>query len=139
MIHVGNAARLLLPFALADNSVRVRVAAIEALAWVSLEAMNHHLSGLDEATFEAAARELPAEWLRGPNRPRALAIIRRLYGEASNPLQRISLLMHAMALGEADTGGRLKDDLGKCEPAQAKQLADFRLKPILEIIRRKHP
>jgi hypothetical protein len=139
MIHFGNAARLLLPFALADNSVRVRVAAIEALAWVSLEAMNHHLSELDEATFEAAARELPAEWLRGPNRPRALAIIRRLYGEASNPLQRISLLMHAMALGEADTGGRLKDDLGKCEPAQAKQLADFRLKPILEIIRRKHP
>lgn len=136
MIHFGNAARLLVPFALADDSVKVRVAAIEALAWVSIEAMNHRLSELDEETFEAAAVELPAEWLRGPNRPRALAIFRRLYGEASDPLRRIGLLMHAMELGELDIGGRLRDDMGKCEPAQAKQLADFRLKPMLDIIRR---
>ena len=139
MIHFGNAARLLVPFALADDSMKVRVAAIEALAWVSIELMNHRLSELDESTFEAAAVELPAEWLRGTNRPRALAIFRRLYGEASDPLRRIGLLMHVMELGEPDIGGRLRDDLGKCEPAQAKQLAEFRLKPILDIIRRIDP
>jgi len=139
MIHFGNGARSLVPFALADESAKVKVAAISALAWVSLEGMNQRLSELDEDTFEAAARELPPEWLRGPNRPHALAIFRKLYGEASDPLRRIGLLMHAAELGEADIGGRLRDDLGKCEPAQAKQLADFRLKPILDIIRRTDP
>jgi hypothetical protein len=135
MIHFGNAARLLVPFALADTSIKIRVAAIEALAWVSLEEMNSRLAELDETTFEAAARELPPEWLRASNRSRALAVFRKLYGEASDPLHRIRLLMHAAELGETDIGQRLKEDLGKCEPAQAKQLADFRLKPILDIVR----
>lgn len=139
MIHFGNAARVLVPFASADDGMKVRVAAIEALAWVSLEAMNHRLSEADETTFEAAVIDLPAEWLRGPNRPHALAVYRKLYGEASDPAKRISLLMHAMELGEADVVGRLKDDLSKCKPAQAKQLADFQLKPMLEIIRRIDP
>lgn len=139
MIHFGSAARLMVPFALADSSVKVRVAAIEALAWVSLEAMNDRLSELDDTTFEAAARELPPEWLREANQSRALSVFRKLYGEASDPLQRIRLLMHAAELGESDVGQRLKEDLGKCEAAQAKQLVDFRLKPILDTIRRDDP
>jgi hypothetical protein len=83
--------------------------------------------------------KLPAEWLRGNNRLRALAIFRKSYGDASDSLRRMGLLMHLMKLGEPDIGGRLRDDLGKCEPMQAKQLADFRLKPILDIIRRFDP
>jgi hypothetical protein len=134
LIHFGNAARTLVPFALADESVKVRVAAIDALAWVSLEGMNQCLSGLDDDTFKAAAHQLPPEWVRGANRPRALAVFQKLYDEMSEPLKRISLLMNASQLGEKDIAGRLKEDLGKCEPAQAKQLADFRLKPILDAI-----
>jgi hypothetical protein len=136
LIHFGNAARNLVPFALADESLKVRVAAIDALAWVSLEGMNQRLSGLDDDTFMAAARRLPPEWVRGANRPRALAVIQKLYDETFEPLKRISLLMKASQLGEADIAGRLKQELGKCDPGQAKQLADFRLKPILEAIRR---
>jgi hypothetical protein len=139
MIHFGNAARALVPFALADKSVKVKVAAISALAWVSLEGMNQRLSELNEGAFEVAVRELPPEWLRGPNRTRALAVFRKLYSEASDPVKRIALLMHSMELGETDIAGPLKEELGKCEPAQAKQLVDFRLKPILDIIRRSDP
>jgi hypothetical protein len=139
MIHFGNAARVLVPFALADKSVKVKVAAISALAWISREAVNRLLSELDASTFEAAVRELPPEWLRAHNRPRALAVFRRLYGEASDPLQRIGLLMHSMELGEADVAGRLKEQFAKCEPTQAKQLVDFRLKHILDTIRRSDP
>ena len=135
IIHLGNGARFLVPFALADRSVKVRVAAIEALAWVSLEAMNERLTELDDWTFEAAARELPPEWLREPNRSRALTVFRKFYDEASDPLQRIRYLMHAGELGKADIGQRLKEDLANCEPARIKQLADFGLKPILEVIR----
>jgi hypothetical protein len=139
LIHFGNAARSLVPFALADESVKVRVAAIDALAWVSLEGMNQCLSGLDDDTFEAAAHQLPPEWVRGANRPRALAVFRKLYDETSEPLKRMSLLMRASELGETDIAGRLKQELGKCEPAQAKELGDFRLKPILDTIRGNDP
>ena len=139
LIHFGNAARTLVPFALADESVKVRVAAIEALAWISLEGMNQFLAGLDDNTFRAAARQLPPEWVRGANRPRALAVFQKLYDETSEPLKRISLLMKASELGEMDIAGRLKEELGKCDPAQAKQLGDFRLKPILDTIRGNDP
>jgi hypothetical protein len=139
LIHFGNAVRDLVPFALADESLKVRVAAIDALAWVSLEGMNQRLSGLDDDTFRAAARQLPPEWVRGANRPRALAVFRKLYDETSDPLKRISLLINASQLGETDIAERLKQELGKCEPAQAKQLADFRLKPILDAIRGNDP
>ena len=98
LIHFGNAARTLVPFALADESIKVRVAAIDALAWVSLEGMNQCLSGLDDDTFRAAARQLPPEWVRGANRTRALAVFRKLYDESSEPLKRISLLMKASQL-----------------------------------------
>jgi hypothetical protein len=138
LIHFGNAAANLVPFALADKSVKVRVAAIDALAWVSLEGMNQCLPELDEDTFKATVRQLPPEWVRGANRPRALAVFRKLY-ETSEPLKRISLLMKASQLGETDIAGRLKQELGKCEPAQAKQLVDFRLKPILDTIRGTDP
>jgi hypothetical protein len=47
--------------------------------------------------------------------------------------------MKASQLGETDIAGRLKQELGKCEPAQAKQLVDFRLKPILDTIRGNDP
>ena len=139
LIHFGNAARTLVPFALADESVKVRVAAIDALAWISLEGMNECLLGLDDDTFRAAARQLPPEWVRGANRPRALAVFQKLYDETSEPLKRISLLMKASQLGEADIAGRVKQELGKCEPAQATQLVDFRLKPILDTIRGSDP
>jgi hypothetical protein len=139
LIHFGNAARTLVPFALADESVKVRVAAIDALAWISLEGMNQCLSERDDYTFRAAARQLPPEWVRGANRPRALAIFQKLYDETSEPLKRISLLMKASQLGETDISGRLKQELDKCEPAQAKQLVDFRLKPILDTIRGNDP
>jgi hypothetical protein len=135
LIHFGNSARNLVPFALADESVPVRVAAIDALAWISLEGMNQCLAALDEDTFKAAARQLPPEWMRGENRPRALALFRKLYDETSDPLSRISLLIKASHQGESDIAGRLKEELGKCDPAQAKQLVDFRLKPILDTIR----
>jgi hypothetical protein len=139
LIHFGSAARTLVPFALADESVKVRVAAIDALAWISLEGMNQCLAGLDDDTFRAAVRQLPPEWIRGANRPRALAVFRKLYDETSEPLKRISLLVKASQLGEADILARLKEELGKCEPAKAKQLADFRLKPILDAIRGTDP
>ena len=139
LIHFGNAARTLVPFALSDESVKVRVAAIDALAWISLEGMNQCLAGLDEDTFNAATRQLPPEWVRGANRPRALLVFRKLYDETSEPLKRISLLTKASQLGETDIEERLKEQLGKCEPAQAKQLADFRLKPILDAIRGTDP
>lgn len=117
----------------------MRVAAIDALAWISLEGMNQRLAELDEDTFRAAARSLPPEWVRGANRPRALAVFRKLYDETSDPLKRISLLMKASELGGADIAGRLREELGKCDPAQAKQLVDFRLKPILDTIRGNDP
>jgi hypothetical protein len=139
LIHFGNAAGTVVPFALADESVKVRVAAIDALAWVSLEEMNQCLSELDDGTFEAAVRQLAPEWLRGANRPRALAVFKKLYGETCEPLKRVALLMHARELGEVDIVGRLKEEMGKCEPAQAKQLIDFRLKPMLDIIRESDP
>jgi hypothetical protein len=139
LIHFGNSARSLVPFALADECIPVRVAAIDALAWISLEGMNQRLAELDDDTFRAAARSLPPEWVRGANRSRALAVFRKLYDETSDPLKRISLLMTASELGEADIAGRLREELGKCDPAQAKQLVDFRLKPILDTIRGNDP
>ena len=135
LIHFGNSARTLVPFALSDQSIKVRVAAIDALAWISLEGMNERLEGLDDETFDAAAHTLPPEWLRGSNRPRALAVFRKLYDESSDPMVRISLLMKAAELGETDVAKRLQQELGKCEPAQVKQLSSFHLKPILNVIR----
>ena len=140
MIHSGNAAREMTPFALSDPSQKVRVAAISALPWaVSREAVAEVLQDLNQETLEAALEELPAQTIPASARSHALAAYEKFYSESSDPVRRLELLLHTVELGATGIEERLKEELAKCGAEQAKQLSGYHLKPVLEMLKAVDP
>jgi hypothetical protein len=136
LLHLGKAVRELVPFALSDSSMRVRVAAVKALSWISSREDRAQLLGkLDDDTFKTAILELPVESIPAASRSRALAVYRKLYDEASDSVGRLRILLQRAELGDSVIH-EMKDELTKCAPDRVKELGDFLLKPLLDIVRR---
>jgi hypothetical protein len=139
LLHFGKAVRELAPFALSDSSMKVRVAAVTALSWISSREDRAQLLGkLDDDTFKMAVLELPMETIPPASRGRALAVYRNLYGETSDPVGRLRILLQRAELGDSVIQ-EMKDELTKCAPDRVKELGDFLLKPLLDIVRRAEP
>ncbi|HEY1527885.1 MAG TPA: hypothetical protein VGH51_16755 [Candidatus Angelobacter sp.] len=139
LLHFGKAVRELAPFALSDSSMRVKVAAVTALSWISSREDRAQLLGkLDDDTFKMAVLELPVETIPAPSRGRALAVYRNLYSETSDPVGRLRILLQRAELGDSVIQ-EMKDELTKCVPDRVKELGDFLLKPLLDMIRRTGP
>lgn len=136
LFHFGNPDRRLVGFALHDSSTNVRVAALSALAWItSREEFGELLGGLTDEIFDAALQELPHEAIPAAARGRALAAFQRFYAKSSDPLRRLHILLQRAELGETGLAGETKEDLKKCAPEKVKQLSDFVLKPLLDLVR----
>ena len=140
LLHFGNTPQGLASFALSDSSLKVRVAAVSGLAWItSPEDVAQILATLDDDTFEASLQELPAEAIPAPVRARALTAYQKLYSECSDPVRRVQLLLRAAELGDTNVARQIKEELSTCESGKVKALGDFLLKPTLEIVRRDEP
>jgi hypothetical protein len=140
LLHFGHTASTLAPFALRDSDLKVRVAAVSALAWISsYEDFAQLLATLDDDIFEAALPELPTEAIPEASRHRALTVYGKLYIGSSDPVRRLRLLLHISELGDTNIASQMKDELVRCEAENVKKLGGFLLKPILEIVRRTEP
>jgi hypothetical protein len=140
LLHFGKSVRELVPIALADNSLKVRVAAISALAWISSpEDFGQVLSTLDEGAFNAAVPELSTSDIPIQHRAHATTEYLRRYSESTDPHQRLRLLLHVDELGGANVSSQIKSNLDECPPETVKKLGEFVLKPALDIVRRTDP
>lgn len=138
LLHFGKAVRELAPFALSDSSMKVRVAAVTALSWITSREDRAQLLGqLDDDTFKTAVLELPVETLPAPSRDRALAVYREL-SEASDPVGRLRILLRRAELGDSVIS-EMKEELTKCTPDSMKELGDFLLRPLLDTVRHTEP
>ncbi|MBZ5506051.1 MAG: hypothetical protein LAO78_11240 [Acidobacteriia bacterium] len=139
LLHFGKAVRELAPFALSDSSLKVRVAAVAALSWITSREDRAQLLGqLDEDTFKAAVLELPVETIPAAYRNRALSVYQNRYGETSDPVGRLRILLQKAELGD-NVIPEMKEELTKCTPDRVKELGDFLLKPLLDRVRRVEP
>jgi hypothetical protein len=140
LVHFGNARETILPFALADSSVKVRTTAISAFAWGgSREEVAKLLASLDDQTFKAALHELPLEGMPGPIRQRALAAYRQSYQQSADPVARARTLLLIAELGGASVVSELKDELDKCPRGTLDQLGHHVIRPALDLIRQSEP
>jgi HEAT repeat protein len=136
LLHFGNARETIASFALADASVKVRIAAISALVWGgSREDVTKLLGSLDDETFKAALHDLPLETIPGPIHPRALAAYQESYREATDPVARVRALLLIAEVGGGNIVSKLKDELDKCPRGTLEQLARYVTRPALDLIR----
>lgn len=136
LIHFGKAARSLIPFALADDSIEVRVAAFSAFAWVAPpEEVASKSAEVDDQTFDAVMSDFPAEWVHASIRARALKSYWRSYRKSSDPVRMLKLLMEVTELGAAPID-ELKAALNQLEPDKLRDLGHFVIKPVVEVIRK---
>jgi hypothetical protein len=139
LLQSRKAIRELAPFALCDSKLKVRVAAVTALCWTSSPEDRAQLLGeLDNDTFNAAVLELPVEIVPASFRDRALAVYQKLYGETSDPVRRLGILLRLAELRDSVTE-EIKNEMAKCAPGRVKELSDYWLKPLIDIIRRTDP
>lgn len=134
LIQFGKAARSLVPFALADDSIEVRVAAFSAFAWVAPpEEVASKLAEVDDQTFDAVMSDFPAEWVHVSIRTRALEAYWRSYRKSNDPVRMLKLLMEVTQLGAAPID-ELKAALNQLEPDKLRDLGHFVIKPVVEVI-----
>lgn len=97
------------------------------------------LTSLDDRTFRAALRELPLVTLPSAVRPRALAVYRSWYGESTDPVERVRLLLLIKEMTGTSVIHDLKDELSKCPRGTLDHAGHYVIRPALDLIRKTEP
>ena len=96
-------------FAVEDNSVAVKKAAVSGLMWTgSDDALTRVLDSMDAHTFEEAARENPDD-MPPAVRPKAIAAMWRFIESTTDHPARLRTALHLIELGEPGLEGVFKD------------------------------
>jgi hypothetical protein len=135
LLHFGATPRAILPFALADDSPKVRAVAISALDWLGAhDELVRALTAADELTFESAMDQLPSEDFPVEVRPRALAGYESRYRESVDPATRLQIALKIAKLGGGDMAPRFKEELTKYDPRKVAESWRAVIKPVLDIV-----
>ncbi len=140
LLHFGNAPKTLASFALKDESMKVRIAAVSALTWNRSKAeIGILLESLDDETLKAVLRKLPPVDIPASTTPRVLASYQKLRHESADPVARLRISLRISELTCEDTTPDLKEDLSKCAHTALEQNAPYAIKPALALIRQIDP
>ena len=127
-------------FALADPSLRVKLAAIQELNWIgSNEEVLQLLETLDEKNFEEAVQKLEVESIPRSLHPRVLVVYRKLLNESKDVMSRIEILLRAAEVGETGIAGKLKQELTELEPGKVTSAGEFVIEAALKLVQWAEP
>ena len=124
-----------IPFALADPSVNVRDAGLEALEWFgSQHEFAEALASTDDETFDRVMRKLRPQDIPAAVNVRALAAYTKMFAESTDWKERLRVLVKAH-----DIGGRnlqhLQESVEQLDLRVAVPHAEYGLLPALKAIR----
>jgi hypothetical protein len=101
-------------FVHADPSLRVKLAAINAFAWVGAEDEAANLfASLDDEVLGENIGEIHLDLLPPASHPRAVTALRRVLDEQTEPNARLATLLNLSEFGGGGLGPEIKDTLSK--------------------------
>lgn len=126
-------------FAVEDNSVAVKKAAVSGLMWTgSDDALTHVLESMDAQTFEDIARENVAD-MPPALRPRAIAAMREFIESTTDHSARLRTALHLIDLGESGLDRVVKDAMVTLPGSDLRKLDLHYIRPALEYLKKTDP
>lgn len=119
-------------FAVEDDSVAVKKAAVSALMWTgSDDAMTRVLESMDARTFEDVARN-DVDRMPLALRPKAIAAMRKYMRSTTDYPARLRTALNLIELGEPDLDGVVKDTMEALPGDDVRNLIPHYILPALE-------
>ena len=126
-------------FAVEDNSVAVKKAAVSGLMWTgSDDALTRVLESIDAQTFEDVARK-NADRMPPALRPKAIAAMRKFIESTTDHPARLRTALHLIELGEPSLEGVVKDAITALTGGDIRNLDPYYVLPALEYLRETDP
>ena len=126
-------------FAVEDNSVAVKKAAVSGLMWTgSDDTLTGVLESMDAHTFEEVARKNPDD-VPPALRPKAIAAMWRFIESTTDHPARLQTALHLIELGEPGLEGVFKGAMATLPGDDIRNLSSYYIQPALEFLRRTDP
>ncbi len=126
-------------FAVADESVSVKKAAVSALMWNgSDDALTHVLESLDIQTFDEVARD-NADLMPPALRAETVAAMRRFVETTTDPQKQLRTALDLIELGETGVDGVIRNAVAALPPTDLRKLGTHYLQPALRHLRNTDP
>ena len=126
-------------FAVEDNSVAVKKAAVSGLMWTGSDgALTRVLESMDAQTFEDVARKNPDD-MPTALRPKAIAAMRKFIESTTDHPARLRTALHLIELGEPSLEGVVKDAITALTGGDIRNLDPYYVLPALEYLRETDP
>ena len=126
-------------FAVEDNSVAVKKAAVSGLMWTgSDDTLTRVLESMDAHTFEEVARKNPDD-MPPALRPKAIAAMWRFIESTTDHPARLRTALHLIELGEPGLEGVVKGAMATLPGDDIRNLSSYYIQPALEFLRRTDP
>lgn len=126
-------------FAVADNSIAVKKAAVSSLMWTgSEEALTRVLESMDAQTFGDVARK-NADRMPAALRPKTIAAMRKFIESTTDHPARLRTALDLIELGETGLDGVVKDAMAALASGDVRNLASHYIQPALEYLRKTDP
>ena len=126
-------------FAVEDNSVAVKKAAVSALMWTgSDDALTRVLESMDAQTFEDVTRN-NADRMPPALRPKAIAAMRKFVESTTDHPARLRTALNLIELGELGLDGVVKDAMAALPGGDVHNLGWHYIRPALEYLRKTDP
>ena len=126
-------------FAVEDNSVAVKKAAVSGLMWTGADdTLTRVLESMDAHTFEEVARKNPDD-MPPALRPKAIAAMWRFIESTTDHPARLRTVLHLIELGEPGLEGVVKDTLAALPASDMRNLDSHYILPALEYLQKSDP
>ena len=126
-------------FAVEDNSVAVKKAAVSGLMWTgSDDALTYVLESMDAQTFEDVAHE-SANRMPPALKPKAIAAMRTFVESTTDHPARLRAALDLVGLDETDLDGVIKDAIAALPGDDMRNLGSHYIRPALEYLRKTDP
>ena len=126
-------------FAVEDNSVAVKKAAVSGLMWTgSDDALIRVLESMDAQTFEDVARN-NVDRMPPALRPKTIAAMRKFIETTTDHPARLRTALNLIELGELGLDGVVKDAMAALPGGDMRNLGSHYIRPALEYLRKTDP
>lgn len=124
-------------FARTDASLKVRLAALNALVWIGRSADTvPFFEAMSEAEFATVLTDLHTEEIPPALRARAVSAYKTLLQNTVDARRRVKITLALAELHDPETPARLKTQLDGLPSEVVKELSDYSLRPMIEIVHR---
>ena len=126
-------------FAVEDDSVAVKKAAVSGLIWTASEnALTRVLESMDALTFEEVARKNPDD-MPPTLRPKAIAAMRKFFESTSDHSARLRTALHLIELGELGPDRDIKDAMAALTSDDVRKLGSRFIRRALDYVSKSDP